>query len=388
MGYLTPDQLDAVANAVISRIGYAPNIRTLFMKNIHPGFRLLLAADPAEMIQLELDLAALNDTGRLVDGTIPLESWLDKAARRLKPFPEESRLIQQVQAALAAKTSSTPVIDNGPPPSPAVVAAVELEKFVHDNDMVSFAFLQEGWKAGNAIARIRITRYENGQPKEQSVGEPATSLGTCWMLTKDLVITNHHVINARKQIEAPASADDFKKQAENALVEFDYNFNYVEGILSRIATLEAYDRTLDFAILRMPKLIDRPLPRLLAEKIMLDTGTSQAVNIIQHPFGQAKKVGLRNNHIYDAASPRIRYFTDTEEGSSGSAVFNDNWQVIALHRASSLVDNVSYNGQTTAWVNEGVQLYAIMEHLKQHAPALAQEIEAAHAPAVLPVTAN
>lgn len=50
--------------------------------------------------------------------------------------------------------------------------------------------------------------------------------------------------------------------------------------------------------------------------------------------GYAKKVTLRNNNLFETAFPCVRYFTDTEAGSSGAPVFNDNWEVIALHRAT------------------------------------------------------
>jgi hypothetical protein len=50
--------------------------------------------------------------------------------------------------------------------------------------------------------------------------------------------------------------------------------------------------------------------------------------------------------------------TDTMPGSSGSPVFNDMWQVIAVHHA---VGRLSKGGDgRTRYVNEGVLMSAIM----------------------------
>ena len=99
-----------------------------------------------------------------------------------------------------------------------------------------------------------------------------------------------------------------------------------------------------------------------------------AVNIIQHPYGGPKKVALRNNLVYDSNFPKLRYFTDTDHGSSGSPVFNDAWEVVALHRASSFVYNVNFQGRPAGWVNEGTHILAILEHIKVSNPSLFKEL--------------
>ena len=55
------------------------------------------------------------------------------------------------------------------------------------------------------------------------------------------------------------------------------------------------------------------------------------VYIIQHPHGGAKKIGMIHNVVRYVDDDVIRYWTDTESGSSGSPVFNERWQVVALH---------------------------------------------------------
>jgi hypothetical protein len=45
---------------------------------------------------------------------------------------------------------------------------------------------------------------------------------------------------------------------------------------------------------------------------------------------EVKKIGMVHN-VVRYVGDAIRYRTDTEEGSSGSPVFNEQWQVVALH---------------------------------------------------------
>ena len=39
-----------------------------------------------------------------------------------------------------------------------------------------------------------------------------------------------------------------------------------------------------------------------------------------------------------------------------------------------MITNVRFQGQATAWVNEGIQVAAILGHLKQHSATLNNEI--------------
>jgi endonuclease G len=61
---------------------------------------------------------------------------------------------------------------------------------------------------------------------------------------------------------------------------------------------------------------------------------NEAVSIVQHPEGADKQIALRNNHILGVMDDFIHYTTDTKTGSSGAPVFNDQWQVVALHHLS------------------------------------------------------
>ena len=89
----------------------------------------------------------------------------------------------------------------------------------------------------------------------------------------------------------------------------------------------------------------------------------------------SKKYAIRNN-LVSAILPRdIRYFTDTRSGSSGAPVLDDTWQVVALHRGSTLAQGVKFQGRSTAWVNVGTPIHAILEDLRKRCPKVYTELK-------------
>ena len=105
----------------------------------------------------------------------------------------------------------------------------------------------------------------------------------------------------------------------------------------------------------------------------------QWVNIIQHPNGEPKQLVLRNNEIVDTLDYFLTYKTDTSPGSSGSPVYNDQWEVVALHHAGkpardSAGNILNQQGQPwQAWMgehqiqwesNEGARISRIIAHVE------------------------
>jgi endonuclease G, mitochondrial len=85
----------------------------------------------------------------------------------------------------------------------------------------------------------------------------------------------------------------------------------------------------------------------------------ESVTIVQHPAARRKEVALRENRLVDIPEQVLHYVTDTEPGSSGSPVFNDQWEVVALHHAS--VPDPSPGGSGS--LNEGIRISRILAHL-------------------------
>lgn len=65
---------------------------------------------------------------------------------------------------------------------------------------------------------------------------------------------------------------------------------------------------------------------------IIDTDSvAQRIYIIGHPYGGTLQVSFQDNILLDHQDPKIHYRTPTEGGSSGSPVFNQQWELIGLH---------------------------------------------------------
>jgi hypothetical protein len=240
--------------------------------------------------------------------------------------------------------------------------------------MVTFTFMEMGVNAGRSVAKLMVQRFENGQRRIVN-GNPVVYLGTGWLLTETLMLTNHHVVNARNEGEPASAESDLLLQGKSTVAKFDFDGDRLAGVDFTVTALEAWDQALDYAVLRLPATARKPLQRA-AQALSMADGDYLPVNIIQHPEGTSKKYAIRNNLVTAVTASEVRYFTDTKQGSSGSPVFDDRWQVVALHRGSTVAQNVKFQGKTAAWVNIGTQMSAIAADLSARYPAITAEIKA------------
>jgi endonuclease G len=232
-------------------------------------------------------------------------------------------------------------------------------------------------EAGRSVCRVVVPAYSKGKPSFDIRGKPCLSFGSAWLVSSDLLVTNHHVINSREDTEPDASDTDLSLQAQKAIAQFDYDSEGTRSDDIPIKELMAWSPrggALDYAILRLsrPALGRRPLA-LLRTRFELAAGdpSKPAVNIIQHPgrrngseMTMYKMLACRNNLVFQTEGPDLWYFTDTLAGSSGSPVCNDAWQVVALHKRWGEVENVNFQGKPTAVANLGTQIYAILADLE------------------------
>lgn len=204
------------------------------------------------------------------------------------------------------------------------------EKVHKGADFLPSSFLEKGVERAQAVCRI-VTD---------------DSLGSGFLIaTRDFIMTNNHVLDSVAKARVSKAQFDYDEDDLLHEIQFDPDRLFIT------------DRELDFTIVACNS---QTLPdNIVPIQLLQDPETvtrNERVNIIQHPRGRSKEVSLHDNKVTYVYDKVIRYTADTEGGSSGSPVFNNQWDLVALHHAgwSEPDDGAS---------NEGVRMTAIVSHL-------------------------
>ena len=147
---------------------------------------------------------------------------------------------------------------------------------------------------------------------------------------------------------------------------------------------------LDYAIIQLTeasKVADRAALPIIPQPPKLVRGAR--MNLVQHPRGGALQYAIRNNFFVRLGDTLqfIRYQTDTEPGSSGSPVCDDNWQVVGLHHAAVRVKKNGLpgpvpqevvNGQpvTVDILNEAIAIHSVLNDLPSAVRQMIQAVQA------------
>lgn len=90
--------------------------------------------------------------------------------------------------------------------------------------------------------------------------------------------------------------------------------------------------------LRKDTAFNHGLQQEVSDKLQIQGLMGQSVSIIQHPKGNRKEIVVYDNRVQAIYQNWIQYETDAEPGSSGSPLFNSQWQLVGLHH-SALIDS-------------------------------------------------
>ena len=209
--------------------------------------------------------------------------------------------------------------------------------------LLPFHFLRTGDRLGRAV--VKLLRSDG-------------AAGTGFLVAPGILLTNHHVLpdpasatltivlanfEAAPPGTTPGRPASVPLDPESMFVtntELDFTFCGVRG--------------LDF------------LGSIALDRNSRNIAASETVNIIQHPRGRPKEVALRDNRVVKADSVVVHYECSTEPGSSGSPVFNNRWEPVALHHASVKADGPAARAvddpladPTSRYLNEGIRISAI-----------------------------
>jgi len=297
-----------------------------------------------------------------------------KYARRLQ---EQVRSVEAGQTATARPipASVKEFAESGPVGSGQVTSAFVERIIGETKNFLSSMFFELGLRAMSTVARIDI----------QGPGGSGTATG--FMVSPSLMLTNWHVFETAEWAHGSRAQFDYQRDRTGKLMQVqEFAFD---------SDLFVSDERLDFALVAV-KPANLTSTRELATfgfcplvglegKILV----TDPVNIVQHPMGRLKEVVIRENELSALPGGDLdgfaHYVTDTEQGSSGSPVFSDRWEVIALHHSGVPAQNEA--GQYLArdgtvwdqsmsidnlrWIgNEGIRTSRIVARLTEMRPAM------------------
>jgi endonuclease I/V8-like Glu-specific endopeptidase len=241
----------------------------------------------------------------------------DRVEKRLGRLGADLGLAKAIEETPAVATSGRSLEDTLPPESFGA-DVLGLERLMGRNDLVDVGFLERGHLASRSVGRI-------------SVSSPEAHYGSGFMVSPRLLLTNNHVLRDRDE-------------AARGCVEFNFQAGLDGRALRPVAfALEpdsffATSKDLDFTFVAVAQqdgagteLSEFGWLRLIEEQGKIVLG--EFLNVIQHPNGEPKQLALRENKLVDRLENFLHYETDTAPGSSGSPVFNDQWEVVALHHS-------------------------------------------------------
>jgi S1-C subfamily serine protease len=227
----------------------------------------------------------------------------------------------------------------------------ELEKVLGDAGMVTQSWYRLGLQRSRAVA---LLRHRSGRAVGTGFLVDGSELSDNWTNLGPVLVTNSHVVS-------PAPLGEDSLTPEQTVVSFQAGAG--DGSSPADASVDeslwsSPPRSLDCTILRLADPIPdiEPCP-VTPFRPRLDG--KQRVYVIGHPQGRELSFSIDDNLLLDYDESVIHYRAPTEHGSSGSPVFNRDWEVMGLHHAGRSDMGRLHGREGTYPANEGIWLQAI-----------------------------
>ena len=184
---------------------------------------------------------------------------------------------------------------------------------------------------------------------EDGSGERYVSTCTANLIAVDVLLTNYHCIPGMKKgvkVIRSIAVFDYLREDQDDAPSYEVDVTPIAA---------SYDR--DFALLRVQ---DNPGDKFGYFKLKPHRAkANQSLFIIHHPAGMPKRLTRFRCKAYAPepyAQVYFRHRCDTLGGSSGSLIFNLNFEVVALHNQGGLTQD------SQSSFNRGISVFSLMEH--------------------------
>ena len=186
-----------------------------------------------------------------------------------------------------------------------------VEAVLGEPNFKSVWWLESALEAARSVARVKL----------------AAGSATGFLITPDIFMTNHHVFEKEQDARSAKLQFNYRLLANGELAQRDEWQCDPDELFKT-------NPGLDYTIVRVKQKEGKDAGDRWGS-LDLRHGASvynqQRVNIIQHPQGRFQEIAFRDNQVKDVQDDYIQYLTDTDYGTSGSPVFDDWFNVVALH---------------------------------------------------------
>lgn len=202
---------------------------------------------------------------------------------------------------------------------------------------IPISWLEVGLQCSKAIGKVKRVDH---------------TYGTGFLIPGNLFITNHHVLSTREDAKSAIVQFNYQHDAEGRAYE-PVNFELDPDSCFKTSTEN------DWTLIRIKGEANKDWGAIGLKSV--DIGTKGYANIIQHPGGETKQIALYHNIITYVDDTRVQYLTDTLPGSSGSAVFDSQWRLIAIHHSGGWLTEASTRKRV--YRNEGINVNCVLRDL-------------------------
>lgn len=278
--------------------------------------------------------------GAVIDEAIKIHKVDDLVRAVSKDYPKDPFLLAAI-AAEPINYSPGPTVGEEIPWQPVDQQTLEALTQKDVNTLLPICFLEKGLSKARSVAKVQYR-------------VPAGMVNGSGFLTDDnLFITNNHVIPDKDVASRTTILFNFEDDADGNPKAADPFYPDPE----KMATSAGLDTT----VIRLKADANSKYGALPLKAPFVPLAKDQFVNIIQHPAGQPKKIALYHNIVTTAQNVIVQYLTDTLQGSSGSPVFNSDWDVVALHHSGG--HPVELVDKKFLCQNEGINILRIIEFI-------------------------
>jgi len=214
-----------------------------------------------------------------------------------------------------------------------------LEKLMgKQNTLLPVSWLEVGLQRARSIAKVK--RADN-------------TFGTGFLVRDNLFLTNHHVLPNEESARKATIQFNYQKNSDG----LDYESANFE--LDPVVTFKTSSEN-DWTLVRVKGDANTEWGTIDLKPVEIKV--NDRTIIIQHPGGETKQIALYHNIVAYVDERLIQYLADTLPGSSGSAVFNSEWHLIAVHHSGGSI--IEPSTKKLVYRNEGINVNCILKDLE------------------------